>query len=170
MLDRSIEAIPTEYRGVLFRSRLEAKWAEFFTILGIAWEYEPKALPGWIPDFLVAGWWLAEVKPVSLTSMAIVEEPEIQKAIRPYDTLLLGDGPGDALGVLVRRRADGSVFPRYLMADIRRLPPDLVAVNLMMPGYNFGLADIWNGMSRAADRWQNPRQGAAEMAAMLAHQ
>jgi hypothetical protein len=32
--------IPTEYKGVKFRSRLEAKWAVFFDTLGIEWEYE----------------------------------------------------------------------------------------------------------------------------------
>ena len=31
---------PTEYAGVLFRSRLEARWAVFFDTLGIRWEYE----------------------------------------------------------------------------------------------------------------------------------
>jgi hypothetical protein len=35
-------AIPTEYKGVKFRSRLEAKWAIFFDTLGIEWEYEPQ--------------------------------------------------------------------------------------------------------------------------------
>lgn len=46
-------AIPTEYAGVRFRSRLEARWACTFDQLGWEWEYEPFDLPGWIPDFLV---------------------------------------------------------------------------------------------------------------------
>lgn len=33
---------PTKYAGILFRSRLEARWAVFFDALGIAWEYEPE--------------------------------------------------------------------------------------------------------------------------------
>jgi hypothetical protein len=57
-------AIRTEYRGVLFRSKLEARWAVFFDTLGIPWEYEPRLyeLPGrWYrPDFLISvkggGW------------------------------------------------------------------------------------------------------------------
>ena len=36
----SVKAIPTEYDGVTFRSRLEARWAVFFDTLGIKWEYE----------------------------------------------------------------------------------------------------------------------------------
>lgn len=38
----SPNAIPTQYKGVQFRSKLEAKWAVFFDTLGIEWEYEPQ--------------------------------------------------------------------------------------------------------------------------------
>ena len=34
------KAINTEYKGHLFRSRLEAKWAVFFDEIGVRWEYE----------------------------------------------------------------------------------------------------------------------------------
>jgi len=37
-----IKAIQTEYRGYLFRSRLEARWAVFFDACGVDWEYEPE--------------------------------------------------------------------------------------------------------------------------------
>lgn len=46
-------AIPTEYGGVRFRSRLEAQWAAFFDLLGWGWEYEPFDLSGYIPDFVI---------------------------------------------------------------------------------------------------------------------
>jgi hypothetical protein len=36
----TIQAIETPYKGILFRSRLEARWAVFFDALGISWEYE----------------------------------------------------------------------------------------------------------------------------------
>lgn len=65
--------IRTEYRGHLFRSRLEARWAVFFDALGIAWEWEPEGyelsdgaryLPDfWLPTF--DGGMYAEVKPTS---------------------------------------------------------------------------------------------------------
>lgn len=48
-----IKAIPTEYRGVMFRSRLEAKWAAFFDNLNWPWKYEPIDLDGYIPDFIL---------------------------------------------------------------------------------------------------------------------
>lgn len=46
-------AIPTMYNNVQFRSRLEARWAACFDLLGRRWQYEPIDLNGWIPDFLV---------------------------------------------------------------------------------------------------------------------
>jgi hypothetical protein len=55
-----IKAIETEYNGVLFRSRLEARWAVFFDQLNITWmyEYEGYQTPTeyYVPDF-----WLPEV-------------------------------------------------------------------------------------------------------------
>ena len=49
----TIVARPTEYKGVMFRSRLEARYAAFFDLVGWEWDYEPHDLSGWIPDFLV---------------------------------------------------------------------------------------------------------------------
>ena len=56
----AITAIPTEYKGYRFRSRLEARWAVFFDACGVKWEYEPEgfALPNgqfYLPDFLLHG-------------------------------------------------------------------------------------------------------------------
>lgn len=50
------EAIPTEYAGVVFRSKSEAIFAKALEIAGLSWEYEPNgfvASSGWTPDFLV---------------------------------------------------------------------------------------------------------------------
>ena len=52
-LSKKICSIPTEYNGIQFRSRLEAKWATFFDLLNWSWEYEPVDFSGWIPDFLI---------------------------------------------------------------------------------------------------------------------
>lgn len=35
-------SIPTEYKNILFRSKLEADWARAFDALGVEWEYEKK--------------------------------------------------------------------------------------------------------------------------------
>lgn len=48
-----IKSHRTVYDGVTFRSRLEARWAAFFDLVGWEWEYEPIDLDGWSPDFRV---------------------------------------------------------------------------------------------------------------------
>jgi hypothetical protein len=52
-MNYTIKSHPTMYCGVLFRSRLEARWAAFFDLAGWSWEYEPIDLEGWTPDFRV---------------------------------------------------------------------------------------------------------------------
>lgn len=59
-----MNAIETVYRGIRFRSRLEAKWAVFFDAIGWKWQYEPVDFNGYIPDFIIpAHNLLVEVKP-----------------------------------------------------------------------------------------------------------
>ena len=64
-LKNRIPAIPTKYKGVRFRSRLEARWAAFFDLVGWGWAYEPLDLRGYIPDFILLfeDHLLVEVKP-----------------------------------------------------------------------------------------------------------
>jgi hypothetical protein len=55
----NLTPIETEYAGIRFRSRLEARWAVFFDALGIVWEYEPDAFrccdgTNYLPDFRLA--------------------------------------------------------------------------------------------------------------------
>ena len=55
-----LKAIQTEYKGYLFRSRLEARWAVFFDACGVDWEYEPEGYDlgdglYYLPDFLLHG-------------------------------------------------------------------------------------------------------------------
>lgn len=64
-----INAVPTTYRGVTFRSRTEARWAVYFDALDVPWHYEPEGyeLDGgtrYLPDFwLPKEEWFIEVKP-----------------------------------------------------------------------------------------------------------
>lgn len=48
-----IKAHPTKYSGVLFRSRLEARWAAFFDLVQRKWAYEEIDFEGWSPDFTI---------------------------------------------------------------------------------------------------------------------
>jgi hypothetical protein len=61
-----MKAIPTLYKGRQYRSRLEARWAAFFDLLGWHTEYEPIDFSGWIPDFVIneAETVYVEVKPI----------------------------------------------------------------------------------------------------------
>lgn len=56
-----MKPIPTTYRGIEFRSRLEAEWARNLTALGIRWEYEVEGYvladgTRYLPDF-----WLPDI-------------------------------------------------------------------------------------------------------------
>jgi hypothetical protein len=51
----NIKAIETKFKGYTFRSRLEARWAAMFELLGWQWDYEPVDFNGWIPDFAIYG-------------------------------------------------------------------------------------------------------------------
>lgn len=53
-----LKAIETEYKGYRFRSRLEARWAVFFDVCKVQWEYEPEGYvldngQYYLPDFLL---------------------------------------------------------------------------------------------------------------------
>lgn len=149
-----IEAKPTEYAGVLFRSKLEATWARFFDVIEVPWQYEPTRLSGWVPDFLLDGWWLAEVKPVDVMCGDVPSHPPFSKAIREFDTVLLGDGPGDALGLVVRRLNSGDVFARKLCVDLNGKTTELCPTSDWKPEYFGPLMALWGGVVASASSWQ----------------
>jgi hypothetical protein len=92
-----MKAIPTTYRGIQFRSRLEATWAAFFDAAGWQWEYEPFDMDGWIPDFALASALtapepvLVEVKPISAFAPEVAAK--IDAADQEHEVLLVGIGP-----------------------------------------------------------------------------
>lgn len=55
-----MKSIETVYRGITFRSRLEAKWASFLDRIALQWTYEPQGYETsagrYLPDF-----WLPEI-------------------------------------------------------------------------------------------------------------
>lgn len=119
----TVGAIPTAYAGRLYRSRLEAKWAAFFTLAGWRFEYEPFDLGGWSPDFLLPGSYgvdvLVEVKPITQFDSEVAGK--ISRASEPtYELLLLGVSPTQ------RGVADlvlgWSLLPWGEVWDLRTLP------------------------------------------------
>lgn len=72
-------SIPTRYRGILFRSKLEADWALTFDQLGLAWDYEKEGhyfgTQFYLPDFwLPRSQQFVEVK-------AVWEPADVKKAL-----------------------------------------------------------------------------------------
>lgn len=61
-----MKAIPQQHDGILYRSRTEARWGEFWSLVGAHFEYEPEGFDLWgewyVPDFHLSGVYV-EVKP-----------------------------------------------------------------------------------------------------------
>lgn len=112
----NVPGIPTRYAGVLFRSRLEARWAVFFDRHGWAWDYEPMDLRGWLPDFrltITGHDYLIEVKPVTSPPVWVMEK--IRAAHPELPCLILGLGPVFAAGREAWLGWDVEGEPRHLM-------------------------------------------------------
>ena len=89
-----MNAIQTKYKGVNFRSRLEAKWACFFDQCKWPWHYEPVDLNGYIPDF-VLGFYeplLVEVKPEFSIEGLENHVCKIEQSGWEHEALLVGVG------------------------------------------------------------------------------
>ncbi len=115
MAATAIPAIPTDYRGTRFRSRLEAKWAAFFDRCNWQWGYEPQDFYGYQPDFAL--WFrtpiLVEVKPVlwdegNARDEAILDaaRTKIARSGIKGELLLLGtraiaNGPHSRIGMMM---------------------------------------------------------------------
>lgn len=103
-----ISAIPTTYKGIRFRSRLEATWATFFDLVGWSWEYEPIDLKGYIPDFILTFTKpiLVEVKPALYLKELKSNQQKIDENGWEHEALLVGaclfnaNWSGSCLGLL----------------------------------------------------------------------
>lgn len=99
LIDYTIKAIPTEYRGRRYRSRLEAKWAAFFDLAEWRHEYEPLDMGDWSPDFSIVagdtGQHLVEVKPIQSFNSVVADKILFASRLFGFQgrLLLLGLGP-----------------------------------------------------------------------------
>ena len=76
-----IKPIETKYNGFRFRSRLEARWAIFFDMIGLKYEYEVEGFEineiRYLPDFYLPTldrWFEIKAKPLSEYEMKKCEE------------------------------------------------------------------------------------------------
>jgi hypothetical protein len=105
--------IPTTYRHTDFRSRLEARWAAFFDLVGWSWVYEPIDAEGYIPDFLVKGTLplYVEVGPCVTRSdfCEKTDKADLSADVLRHDLLVVGVDPGTTwLGEFWRYDCGGS--------------------------------------------------------------
>lgn len=109
----TIDAVPTEYAGITFRSRLEADWAATLNANGIKWAYEPETitLPSgtvYIPDFWLPelGTWI-EVKGPDIPRVEKTTELATTRACH-CTTSCTCQWPGGELVILGRTSLDAA--------------------------------------------------------------
>jgi hypothetical protein len=101
MSDQKFSAIPTVYKGVQFRSRLEARWAAYFQLCKEPWAYEPVELKGYIPDFIIGEGVmqrLVEVKPARTIKECVPACRKIQDSGWNDEAMVVGVDP--TIGVI----------------------------------------------------------------------
>lgn len=137
--------IETNYRGTLFRSRLEAKWAAFFDGMGWEWEYEPFDGDRYIPDFVLLGAKpvLVEVKPApTLAALAAPLEHACERVswdLWPHDILAVGLTP------VMPPDADYDAWaPKRWGADGTRTHGHALGLLAQRDGWDGVAAAIWN--------------------------
>jgi len=136
-----VKPIETTYRGVRFRSRLEARWACCFDALGIEWVYEHEGYETpygrYLPDF-----WLPQVSVDGATGVLF--------EVKPSDW-----------------RDDLETHPEMLTPTLEAYLPVTPHVQLNCVARNLGVGgmlargfrydgDYWPGLEEVAPHWDHP--------------
>ena len=129
--DRGANALKTKFRGVIYRSQTEARWAVFFDAIGVQFSYEPETISlstgrKYVPDFFIKDFdAYFEVKP---SNDAIVTE-EATKA-----RCLAHDRAGQRVWLAVGAPAPKT--PNILVLD--RWPPEVTIEEILSkPEYRY---------------------------------
>lgn len=153
-----MKAIPTIYRGVNFRSRLEARWAAFFDIAKFQWVYEPIDLDGWAPDFSLKtslGIVYVEVKPVDIEPQDYSQFEKVQPHINSHMVLLCGVHPHAAS---VAFNVPGKVItPDW--RDAHTVEYELQCADLSVMWSEAGNEVQWEGSPAPARNWLSQHSG-----------
>lgn len=107
-----IKAIETEWHGHRFRSRLEAKWAVYFTALCFDWEYEPVGYElddgtRYLPDFVIHN--------VYLRSAINYDINRFRKPLNDLYVEVKGDKKSKSIEKCLKFSKD---MPIYIVTDI----------------------------------------------------
>lgn len=133
-----IKAIPTEYKGVTYRSKIEARWAVFFDLAGIRVQYEEEAyeLPSgrYLPDFYIPQLGVFfEVKPDNWTDFT--EHRELHEATGRPVIVALGP-PANDLERYREARNSGFFMPISTYAAFGKVWGDCHGGGVMQEFYN----------------------------------
>lgn len=184
--DTGVRALPTEFRGVRFRSRMEARWAVFLQSLGVPWEYEPEGFDlgegvWYLPDF-----WLPreriwiEVKPTpdlapederKLRAFARLATEAPEAVWSPRQVILLVGNPiageGDPYSIRVPDRAHDGHFAYYPYWDNYHAwaaCTECRRVGIQFMGYAGRLCDCHDYHKQAGDQERIERAATAALA------
>lgn len=160
-----LRSLPTYYKGITFRSRLEARWAIVFDQLGIRWEYEPEAFQidhyessfGYLPDFYIPELdCFVEVKG-HLTDTEYVRLMQIAQAITAPHGGHGYEGGGKPF-IVVGNLGDGDFFPtpNSLFADRGEISCCFACEAFIFhnPGLGFAntsFGDFWDDTDKLSD-------------------
>lgn len=129
-MDNGIKAIETVYKGIRFRSRLEARWAIIFDSLGIEWRYETEGYLirtsdgysiRYLPDFVLYGGSIRCPDPLFI---------EVKGDMQPDDA--------------VKIKAFAQHYPIYIVGNIPRILMDIcngIDTGYGVSYYNFETVD-----------------------------
>jgi hypothetical protein len=109
-----ISAIPTDYNGIRYRSRTEARWAVFFDKAMLPFRYEAEGYQtdsGWyLPDFVLSGaerTTFFEVKPASVpTAREVALMSALSRGMSAH--VFVAAGPPERGSVIWKVFSDGS--------------------------------------------------------------
>lgn len=155
-----IEVKQTEYRGIVFRSRTEARWAVFLDHIGAEWEYEPEgfhlASGLYLPDFYIRTWDVfLEIKGADASRLERVRCQQLAVGTRRR-VLLASGAPGSPIEMFAVSREDGEVHT-YTSGIARcRKCPDVVLIADSDVGYGAEPASSCSGDPLVCGEKQTP--------------
>jgi hypothetical protein len=144
------KGIETEYKGRIYRSKLEARWAAFFDLIGFTYDYEPFELNGWIPDFILYGKKcniLVEIKPEIYQTEDVFMK--ISKAIELDGVSADGDYQFNTIAIVMSNqfKSDGWMIPAGLLIMPRNERDRLYWKNKQSGTFDFSsYMYLWDGL------------------------
>jgi hypothetical protein len=139
-----MKAIQTIYKNYRFRSRLEARWAYFFDLLKVKWEYEPQGFDidgeWYLPDFKVTSpqgivYWY-EIKPSDAP-----ESEKLKKFKQAYENKIQNDWAGTIQEIVSFETLCGDPYCVLFEQKTKQLCPRCGGLSAGKP-WEFDLSEI----------------------------